>query len=243
MIEVKQITKSFKKTVAVDDVSYTIKEGEIFGLIGPNGAGKTTTLRMMISLLQPTSGEITINGLNVIKDKKELHQQIGVVFELPNLYRKSSIKGNLKNFADIYGVKEARIQEVMEDLQLTDKRDIKVESLSKGWKQRVIIARAVLHRPKVLFLDEPTSGLDPNTQELIRKYVQNLNREGTTIVITTHDMNEVERLCHSIGIMYKGKLAKYGGLEEIIQEYRTLKADENVTLADIYSEITGGELS
>lgn len=163
MIELRQVTKRFKKYTAVDHVTYTINDGEIFGLIGPNGAGKTTSIRMMISLLQPTSGEIFINGMKVEKGNKKLFEQIGVVFEIPNLYRKSTIRNNLKIFADIYGVDDGRIDEVMEEFQLTDKQDMRVDRLSKGWKQRVLIARAMLHNPKVLFLDEPTSGLDPNT--------------------------------------------------------------------------------
>lgn len=243
MIELKQVTKRFKKYTAVDHVTYTINDGEIFGLIGPNGAGKTTSIRMMISLLQPTSGEIFINGMKVEKGNKRLFEEIGVVFELPNLYRKSTIKNNLKIFADIYGVDDSRIDQVMEEFQLIDKQDMRVERLSKGWKQRVLIARAMLHNPKVLFLDEPTSGLDPNTQELIRKYIEMINQRGTTIVITTHDMNEVERLCHSVGFMYKGKMVRHGNLQEIMQEYSAKNNETNVSLANIYSYITGGELS
>lgn len=243
MIELKQITKRFKNSVVVNNVTYTIKEGEIFGLIGPNGAGKTTSIRMMTALLEPTEGEIFINGMKVAKNNKKLFEQIGVVFELPNLYRKSTIRKNLKIFADLYDVEESRIDEVMKDFQLTDKQNMRVEKLSKGWKQRVLIARAVLHNPKVLFLDEPTSGLDPNTQELIRRYIEMINQKGTTIVITTHDMNEVERLCHSVGFMYQGNLVKKGKLKEIIQEYKETNKDVDVSLANIYADITGGELS
>ncbi|RHG13687.1 ABC transporter ATP-binding protein [Tyzzerella nexilis] len=243
MIELKQITKRFKNSVVVNNVTYTIKEGEIFGLIGPNGAGKTTSIRMMTALLEPTEGEIFINGMKVAKNNKKLFEQIGVVFELPNLYRKSTIRKNLKIFADLYDVEESRIDEVMKDFQLTDKQNMRVEKLSKGWKQRVLIARAVLHNPKVLFLDEPTSGLDPNTQELIRRYIEMINQKGTTIVITTHDMNEVERLCHSVGFMYQGNLVKKGKLKEIIQEYKEANKDVDVSLANIYADITGGELS
>ncbi|MCI9410673.1 MAG: ABC transporter ATP-binding protein [Eubacterium sp.] len=244
MIELKQITKRFKNSAAVvNNVTYTIKEGEIFGLIGPNGAGKTTSIRMMTALLEPTEGEIFINGMKVAKNNKKLFEQIGVVFELPNLYRKSTIRKNLKIFADLYGVEESRIDEVMKDFQLTDKQNMRVEKLSKGWKQRVLIARAVLHNPKVLFLDEPTSGLDPNTQELIRRYIEMINQKGTTIVITTHDMNEVERLCHSVGFMYQGNLVKKGKLKEIMQEYKEANKDVDVSLSNIYANITRGELS
>lgn len=243
MIELKQITKRFKNGTVVNNVTYTIKEGEIFGLIGPNGAGKTTSIRMMTALLEPTEGEIFINGMKVAKNNKKLFEQIGVVFELPNLYRKSTIRKNLKIFADLYGVEESRIDEVMKDFQLTDKQNMRVEKLSKGWKQRVLIARAVLHNPKILFLDEPTSGLDPNTQELIRRYIEMINQKGTTIVITTHDMNEVERLCHSVGFMYQGNLVKKGKLKEIMQEYKEANKDVDVSLANIYANITRGELS
>lgn len=212
MIDVKQVSKYYSNNkMAVDGLSFSVGEGELFGFLGPNGAGKTTTIRMMIGLLQPTEGEITINNLNVQRNKKQVQADIGVVFELPNLYLRSSIKDNLKLFGNLYNVSNGRIDEVLDSLQLLERQNDKVSSLSKGWKQRVLIARALLHRPKVLFLDEPTSGLDPNTTALIRSFIYKFKQEGTTIVLTTHDMHEADELCDRVGIMCNGKLAALDG--------------------------------
>jgi ABC-2 type transport system ATP-binding protein len=219
MIEVKKVSKRFKDTIAVEDVSFTVNKGEIFGFLGPNGAGKTTTSRMMIGLLQPSEGEIWIDNINVQKEPKKVHERIGVVFELPNLYMKWSIRENLTFFAQLYGVSTKQIDAVLESLQLTDKAKVKVGSLSKGWKQRVLIARALLHQPKILFLDEPTSGLDPNTASLIRKYIYTLKLQGTTIVLTTHDMHEADELSDRVGIMHKGRLVALDTPQKLKQQY------------------------
>lgn len=219
MITLKNVVKTYNHKNVVDDISFTIEKGELFGFLGPNGAGKTTTIKMIIGLLEPNQGEIWVNGIDVLKNKKLIYEDIGVVFELPNLYMRASIKNNLKIFADLYGLKDDRINEVMEDLQLCDKQDVKVEKLSKGWKQRVLIGRALLHKPKVLILDEPTSGLDPNTASLIRQYIKKLNEQGTTVVLTTHDMHEADELSHRVGIMHNGKLVAIGKPTELKSKY------------------------
>lgn len=206
MIEVKNVSKIYKETKVVDQVNFNVHEAEIFGLLGPNGAGKTTTIRMMIGLLKPSEGEIWVDNLNIQRDTKQIHNRIGVVFEIPNLYAKWSVRDNLKFFADLYKVPLGQINNVMERLHLQDRAEMKVQSLSKGWKQRVLIARALLHQPKILFLDEPTSGLDPNTATLIRQYIRTLKSEGTTIVMTTHDMHEADELSDRVGIMHQGVL-------------------------------------
>ena len=219
MITLKNVVKTYNHKNVVDDISFTIEKGELFGFLGPNGAGKTTTIKMIIGLLDPNQGEIWVNGIDVLKNKKLIYEDIGVVFELPNLYMRASIKNNLKIFAELYGLKDDRINEVMEDLQLCDKQDVKVEKLSKGWKQRVLIGRALLHKPKVLILDEPTSGLDPNTASLIRQYIKKLNEQGTTVVLTTHDMHEADELSHRVGIMHNGKLVAIGKPTELKSKY------------------------
>ena len=226
MIEVKNVSKHFKEKKAVDGVSFSVQKGEIFGFLGPNGAGKTTTSRMMIGLLKPTEGEIWIDNLNVQKATKKVHEKIGVVFELPNLYIKWTIRENLMFFAELYSVSADRVNRVMESLQLTDKAKIKVGSLSKGWKQRVLIARALLHEPKILFLDEPTSGLDPNTATLIRQYILELKEKGTTIVLTTHDMHEADELSDRVGIMHNGKLVALDTPENLKKQF----GEENMTI-------------
>ncbi|MCW3490489.1 ABC transporter ATP-binding protein [Dethiobacter alkaliphilus] len=205
-IRLKDIVKCYNGVNVVDNISLTIEKGELFGFLGPNGAGKTTCIRMMIGLLKPTQGEVWVNNHNVLLNKKRIYPDIGVVFEQQNLYIRSSIRDNLKLFGDLFGVTEERINKVMEELELSNRQHTKVAKLSKGWKQRVLIARALLHKPKVLFLDEPTSGLDPNTAALIRNYIKNLNKEGTTVVLTTHDMNEANDLSERVGFIHKGEL-------------------------------------
>lgn len=260
MIEVKNVTKVFKNTTVVNQVDFTVNKGEIFGFLGPNGAGKTTTSRMMIGLLKPTEGEIWIDNLNVQKDTKKIHERIGVLFELPNLYLKWSVKDNLTFFAELYNVSADRVMNVMESLQLSDKANVKADFLSKGWKQRVLIARALLHQPKYLFLDEPTSGLDPNTAMLIRNFIYTLKLEGTTIILTTHDMKEADELSDRVGIMHKGKLValdtpqklreRYGE-DTIIIEYKensemkkdTLPLYEEETASFIYNKISTGQVT
>jgi ABC-2 type transport system ATP-binding protein len=219
LIVLRDVVKMYGNKLAVDHLSFSISQGELFGFLGPNGAGKTTTLKMMIGLLKPSEGEIWINDSNVWQNRKAIHKEIGVVFELPNLYNRSSIKANLALFADLYGVKKSRILDVMEELQLVEKQNEKVGELSKGWKQRVLIARALLHKPKVLFLDEPTSGLDPNTATLIRNYIKTIKNQGATIILTTHDMNEADELSDRVGIMYQGVLAAIDTTENLKSQY------------------------
>ncbi|WP_438498436.1 ABC transporter ATP-binding protein [Paenibacillus sp. IHBB 3054] len=219
MIQLTEVSKSFQEKRAVDRLSFSVGEGEVFGFLGPNGAGKTTTIRMMTGLLQPSEGQILINGMNISQHKKKVHAEIGVVFELPNLYVRSSIRDNLELFADLYGVSKGRLDEVIGSLQLEERQKFKVGSLSKGWKQRVLIARSLLHRPKVLFMDEPTSGLDPNSAALIRKYIMRIKDEGTTIVITTHDMHEAEELSDRVGIMHAGRLVALDNPQSLKKAY------------------------
>lgn len=282
MIEVNQVSKRFGNKLIVNNITFKVSEGDIFGFLGPNGAGKTTTIKMIIGLLEPTSGDIIVNGKQNVKNKNNIYNDIGIVFELPNLYMKATIQKNLEIFSKIYQLPSERVIEVMEDLQLVDKKDMKIEKLSKGWKQRVLIARALLHKPKVLILDEPTSGLDPNTVTLIRDYIKKLNEDGTTIIISTHDMNEADELCNRLGIIDNGEFKAIGSPNELkaIYQKKTIKIEyeENdsiktkyldindektkeiisklnddgrlislnrhvVSLADVFYELTGGQLS
>ncbi|WNS45079.1 ABC transporter ATP-binding protein [Paenibacillus sp. MMS20-IR301] len=259
MIELKEVSKQYQDRCAVDRLSFTVQEGEIFGFLGPNGAGKTTTIRMMTGLLTPSEGEILINGINISRHKKKVHSLIGVVFELPNLYTRSTIRGNLSLFADLYGVTPQRVDEVLHSLQLEERQHEKISSLSKGWKQRVLIARSLLHKPAVLFLDEPTSGLDPNSAAMIRDYIRTIKAEGTTVVITTHDMQEADELSDRVGIMHAGSLvaldqprqlkqacgrrelaAEFWQGERIIRECWPL--DEESTKEQVYQLLSGGQM-
>lgn len=206
MIQVEGVTKRFRQKAAVTEISFQVVQGEIFSLLGPNGAGKSTTMRMLTGLLKPTHGEIRIGGRNIRTEAKAVHEHIGVVFELPNLYNRLSVKDNLQLFADLYGVSKGRMSEVLLELHLDEKQNTKVGSLSKGWKQRVLIARSLLHQPEVLFLDEPTSGLDPNTTQLIRDYLAQLKQRGTTLMLTTHDMHEADELSDRVAVMHNGRI-------------------------------------
>ncbi len=209
MIKVEKISKQYGDINAVNNISLEIKSGEIIGFLGPNGAGKSTLMKIITNQILPTSGLVTIYGTNVI-EYKELYHKIGIVFELPNLYVKSSIYNNLILFSKIYKLSESRVNEVMELLQLTERKNTKVETLSKGWRQRVLIARALLHNPEILILDEPTSGLDPNTMTLIHTIIKKLNKNGVTIIITTHNMHEADILCDRVAIIDSGSVKEIG---------------------------------
>ncbi|MCQ4921972.1 ABC transporter ATP-binding protein [Tissierella carlieri] len=219
MIELNRVIKCYGQKNVVNDISFSIPEGELFGFLGPNGAGKSTTIRMITGLLKPTSGSIIVNGHDVIANKKSICEDIGVVFELQNLYLRSSIEENLKLFAALYRVNDKQVNQVMEELQLTERRKMAVKKLSKGWKQRVLIARALLHQPKILFLDEPTSGLDPNTAILIRNHIKRVNEKGTTVVLTTHDMYEADEMSNRVGIMNEGRLVAIDTPERLKQQH------------------------
>jgi len=259
LIKINNLSKSFGEQKAVNQLSFSISEGEIFGFLGPNGAGKTTTIRMMIGLLKPNEGEVWINNLSVLTHAKEIHKKIGVVFDLPNLYVRSTIKENLMFFADLHDVSTERVHEVMESLHLMEMENKKVEKLSKGWKQRVLIARALLNNPSVLFLDEPTSGLDPNTAKLIRSYIKQLREQGTTIVLTTHDMHEADELSDRVGIMHQGNLValdtpnnlktKYGKSEIYMEylvdnniEFKKSALNDREAAELIYTKLLAGEI-
>ena len=229
IVSVSDLVKAYSGRNVVDRISFSIEEGEVFGFLGPNAAGKTTSIRMMIGLIKPTSGQVYIDGNDVVKHREKIYRDIGVVFESQNLYSKFSVRDNLKLFSDLFGLTEQRLKKVMDDLQLCDKREVKVEKLSKGWRQRILIARALLHEPRLLFLDEPTSGLDQNTTALIRSQIKEINAKGTTVILTTHDLHEADELSTCVGIMHNGKLAGMGrpdvlkekhAKNEIVIEYR-----------------------
>jgi len=211
MIELKNLTKRFDSFIAVDSISFEVKEGEIFGFLGPNGAGKTTTISMLATLLTPTAGTAKINGFDVIKNKDGIRKSIGIVFQDPSLDEELTAYENLAFHAVMYDMsRETRDQRISELLSLVDlekrKNDL-VKTFSGGMKRRLEIARGLMHHPKVLFLDEPTIGLDPQTRSHIWKYVKKLNKEEKiTIILTTHYMDEAEKLADRIAIIDHGKI-------------------------------------
>jgi ABC-2 type transport system ATP-binding protein len=208
MIRTEALTKQFPGSqkgtaiMAVDSLTLEIKEGEAFGFLGPNGAGKTTTVRMLTCLIGPTSGHALVNGLQVGRDDTAIRERVGILTESPGMYDRLSAEKNLTIFAKLYGVKDTQgqVQKYLRLLGLWERRADEVGSFSKGMRQKLAIARALLHEPKVLFLDEPTSGLDPEAAKLVRDFIAELKTEGRTIFLCTHNLDEADRLCERIGI-------------------------------------------
>ncbi|MBM4423023.1 MAG: ABC transporter ATP-binding protein [Chloroflexi bacterium] len=202
MIHVESLTKKFGALTAVDSLTLDVAEGEVFGFLGPNGAGKTTTVRMLTCLIAPTDGRATIGGLTVGRDDHAIRARVGILTETPGMYDRLSAEKNLTIFAKLYGVKDVagQVDKYLRMLGLWERRGDEAGSFSKGMRQKLAIARALLHEPKILFLDEPTSGLDPEAAKLVRDFIAELKSEGRTIFLCTHNLDEADRLCGRIGI-------------------------------------------
>ena len=205
-IEVEQLSRSFNGLKAVDNISFTVEAGEIFGFLGHNGAGKTTTIRMLSGQLLPTSGNARVAGCDVISEQERLRPLIGVVSEHQNLYERMSGRENLEFAARLYGQPFQRIDEALTQVALLDRGKDNVRNYSNGMKQRLLIARALLHRPQIIFLDEPTRGLDPVVGREIRRLILNLSEQGVTIFLTTHYMEEADQLCGRVAFLSEGKI-------------------------------------
>ena len=215
VIEVTDLTKRFNSNgisfAAVDQITFTVEEREIFALLGPNGAGKTTLIKILTTLLKPTSGMAKVAGFDVTKEKEKVRASIGIVFQEPALDRRLTGRENLDFHARMYGIKrgerERRVAELLKLVELEEKADIVVDKYSGGMNRRLELARGFIHHPKVLFLDEPTLGLDTQTRRRTWDYIKQLNeREGVTVVLTTHYMEEAEYLCDRVGIIDRGKI-------------------------------------
>jgi ABC-2 type transport system ATP-binding protein len=191
---------------ALRGIDLTVSPGEVFGFLGPNGAGKTTSIRMLTGQLSPTSGSARVAGCHVVRDRRELHRRIGVVFDTPNLYDQLSGRQNLAFFADLYRAARSRIDPLLERVGLTGAADRKFKTYSKGMKQRLILARALLPEPQVLFLDEPTSGLDPASAKSVRTLIQDVRDQGTTVFLTTHLMELADHVCDRLAILHDGRV-------------------------------------
>ena len=209
MITTQRLTKKFGENLAVDQLSLSIPPGEVFGLLGPNGAGKTTTIRMLCALIGPTSGQATVLGFEIGKDDYDIRKNVGILTEAPGLYDRLSAERNLGFFAKLYEVEDipSQVEQYLRMLGLWDRRHEEVGTFSRGMRQKLAIARALLHEPKVLFLDEPTSGLDPEVAHLVRDFITELRQEGRTIVICTHNLDEADRLCDRIAVINARLLA------------------------------------
>jgi len=206
-IVIQKLSKAFETVKAVDNLSVEIRTGEIFGLLGPNGAGKTTTIRMLCALIAPTSGDAWVAGCQIGPDNQEIRQNVGILTETPGMYDQLNAARNLSFFGEMYEVTDisGQVERYLRMLGLWERRFEPVGTFSKGMRQKLAIARALLHEPKVLFLDEPTSGLDPEAARLVRQFIAELREEGRTIVLCTHNLDEADRLCDRIAV-FKGTL-------------------------------------
>ena len=238
-IEVNNLTRNFNGLCAVDHISFDVEPGEIFGFLGPNGAGKTTTIKLLTGQLRPTSGEAQVVGCDVVEERQELKPQIGVVFEYQNVYERLSARDNLGFYARLYGVEKKRVNDVLAQVGLMGREREKIKNYSNGMKQRLLIARALLHEPKVLFLDEPTRGLDPGVARDIRGIVAELSQEGVTVFLTTHYMEEADRLSSRVAIIDLGRIVALDTPEKLKREHGD---GREITLEDVFIKLTGKSL-
>jgi len=214
-VEVEHLARSFNGLKAVNDITFSVNEGEVFGFLGPNGAGKTTTISVLTGKIKPTSGYASILGWDVVAEKKQIKPHIGVVHEHQNLYERMSGRENLVFIARLYGVNQQRVDIMLERVGLMEHARRRIQHYSNGMKQRLLIARALLHQPQLLFLDEPTRGLDPGVALEIRKLVKELAETGVTIFLTTHYMEEADQLCHRVAFINQGQLVALDTPEQL----------------------------
>lgn len=223
IISVQQLTKSFGTHKALDNCSFEVKKGEIFGFLGPSGAGKTTTIKLLSGQLHADKGQIII--LDDSPFSQEIKQKIGIMSDNSGLYEKMSVYDNLVLFADIYGVDHDQVDYVLKEVDLLDAKKLLVSKLSRGMRQRVIFARTIIHSPKILFLDEPTANLDPATAQEVRDIIKLLNQKGTTVFLTTHNMEEADELCDRIAFLNQGHIIECGKPEELKLKYSKQKIE------------------
>jgi ABC-2 type transport system ATP-binding protein len=226
IIDVQNLSKTFGKLTAVDDISFGVAEGEIFAFLGPNGAGKSTTIKMLTTLLAPTGGKMTVNSFDPVKDSDQVRRSFGIVFQDPSLDDELTAYENLDFHGILYRVpgklRRQRIKQLLQLVELWDRRNNLVKTFSGGMKRRLEIARGFLHHPRIIFLDEPTLGLDPQTRNLMWSYVGELNKsEKTTVFFTTHYMEEAARVAQRIAIIDHGKIVIEGTDAEIKQQTAT----------------------
>ena len=240
-IETKNLTKVYKNFTAVNSLNLEIPEKSIFGMLGPNGAGKTTTIKMLTCLIQPTSGKATVGGYDVQKNPDEVRRLLGMVPQQVSLYKDLTVMENSQLCADYYGInpneRDSRIEDLMELVDIKYARDKRISQLSGGQKQKASLVASLVHRPEILFLDEPTIGLDPTTKRTLWDLIRELNDNGHTIILCSHDMHEVDMLCDNVGIINTGNLVAYDtpqGLKDSLLESN--KKEISDTLSQISSE-------
>ena len=220
VIEMRELSREFGHVKALNGFSCNVLEGEVFGLLGPNGAGKTTTVRLLNGVLAPTSGQSRVLGFDPVTQGTDLRRRTGVLTETPSLYERLTARDNLTIFGKLYGVKEpkltARVKELLDLFGLAERADDRAGGFSKGMKQRLALARALLHEPELLFLDEPTAGLDPEASRQVMQLIAQLSRQkGRTVLLCTHNLDEAQRLCDRVAVMNKGTLLAAGTLADL----------------------------
>jgi ABC-2 type transport system ATP-binding protein len=238
MIQVNNLVRKFKDVVAVDDVSFAVESGEIFAFLGPNGAGKSTTIKVLTTLLAPTSGTATVNGYDTVRQPDEVRRSFGIVFQDPSLDSELTAWENMELHGVLYDVpkktRRPRIEQLLKFLELWDRKDSAVKTFSGGMKRRLEIARGLLHHPKVMFLDEPTLGLDPQTRNHMWNYLRELNRsEGTTVFFSTHYMDEADKIAQRIAVIDHGKIAALGTSAQLKEQ------TSSATLEEAFLALTG----
>jgi len=241
IIEASELTKRFGNIIAVSQISFKVNKGEIFGFLGPNGAGKTTTIRMLTGLLTPDSGKVYIGGVDIGKNPIKAKMKMGIIPEIGNIYVDLTAKQNIILAGRFYGISKRELGGIADDLlekfELYERKDFLVKTFSKGMKQRVNIASAIVHNPEILFLDEPASGLDVQSQRMIRNIIREMNQKGTTIFLTTHNIEGANILCERIGVINKGKIAAIDNPERL---KRTFEETQSVEIS--YDKPVDGSL-
>lgn len=242
-ISAEGIAYSYGDRLAVDHISFQVRAGEVLGFLGPNGAGKTTTLKMLVGLLVPQAGRVSILGRDMVREREAVQARIGVCFEEKSLYEDMSAAANLRFFASLFGIRRPDIAGLLERVGLSAERKDRVANFSKGMKQRLMVARALVNQPEVLFLDEPTDGLDPVSSEAIRGVIMEERTRGVSVFLTTHDMMEADKLSDRVAFIHDGRIAAYDTPENLKHAYgkRVLKvryradgsaAEEEIPLDD-----------
>lgn len=246
ILKVKNLTKSYGKTQAVKGISFTVKKGEIFGILGPNGAGKTTTLEMIETLRPIDEGQVTVDHLNVGAQPQKVKEIIGVQLQSSAFHDRLNLIELLQLFAATYG-KTINAGQLLKDVQLEDKAKSTIATLSGGQKQRFSIATALVNKPKVLFLDEPTTGLDPQARRNLWDLVKNIKKQGITVILTTHYMDEAEMLCDRVAIMDDGEIVALDSPKQLVKKllakgFKKEQQVEQANLEDVFIDLTGKEL-
>ena len=221
IITVRDLEKKFGSERALKGVSFEMQKGQIFGLLGPSGSGKTTTIKVLTGEFEPNGGTVIVNGFNHEQfGKNEYVSKLGILSDKSSLYERLTVKDNLELFRKLYGAPKGSVENALKDVGLADEINKTVSKLSKGMKQRILLCKAVIHKPDILFLDEPTSALDPTTAEKIHEMLEALRDEGTTVLLTTHNMDEATRLCDNVAFLYQGVIQDYGSPSELRHKYK-----------------------